>query len=302
MRRLLSAFTLFVACAFLAGTALADPTGLDGDIKDTVKKTFKVRPGGTLYLDVDRGNIEVQSSNSDMVQIEVERTVDADDRDEAKEMLEAHELEMRNEGNDVRLRSRYEAQSRRWGRWSDNDRIRFRFVVRVPRDFNVDFTSGAGNVLVDDIDGRVEGSTGAGNIQLGRTAGPVTVNSGSGNVAVDGASGYVEVNTGAGNIELRNVEGEVEANTGAGNIAAHITRQPRGDSRLETGAGNVTVYLSGRIGVTVDATSSLGSASTDFPLRTEGRWMRKSFEGAVNGGGPALYLRAGVGNVALKRD
>jgi hypothetical protein len=111
----------------------------------------------------------------------------------------------------------------------------------------------------------------------------------------------VEVNTGAGNVDLKDVMGFVRANTGAGNITARISSQPESDSRLESGAGNVTVFLSDRVGVYVDAVASMGSASSDYPLKIEGKWMKKSFEGEVNGGGPDLFMRAGVGNVTLRR-
>jgi hypothetical protein len=97
------------------------------------------------------------------------------------------------------------------------------------------------------------------------------------------------------------VGGETEATTGAGNIIARIVSQPDDDSRLESGAGNVTVYLDDNIGLTVNAKSSVGSADCDFGLEVAGRWMSKSFSGRVNGGGPDLSLRSGVGNVSLLR-
>ena len=286
------------ACLCVLVTA---PAVADNDIKDTVRKSFKVRSGGTFYLDADRGNVEIETTRDYLVEVEVERTVDVKDRDEAKKVLEGHELEFFQEGDDVRVRSRFERDAGVWGRWRDGDRVKLRFVVRVPERYNVDFSNGAGNVEIDDLDGEVEGRTGAGNVVIGTVGGAVEISTGSGNVDVDGAKDRVEVNTGAGNVTLQNVQGEVRANTGAGNIVARITKQPRGDSRLETGAGNVTVYLEEDISCTVDATASIGSAQTDFPLRTGGKWVRRSFEGTINGGGPQIYLRAGVGNVSLKK-
>ncbi len=295
------AVVLFVAVAVAVAPEAQANNGVDGaDIKDTVKKSFDVRSGGTLAIDMDRGDVEVRSTGEQTVLIEVERIVDASSKDEAKSILDDHQLEMYKKGNDVVLRSRLEREGRNWKRWSDRERVRVRVVVRIPSKYNVDFATGAGNVLADDVDGVVEGETGAGNVKIGRISGHVTISSGSGNVEIDGALGSVEVNTGAGNISIGEVGGEVVANSGAGNITATITRQPPARSRLETGAGNVTVYLAGDVGIDVLGETGLGSADTDFGLKVEGKWMSKSFKGSVNGGGPALTMRSGVGNVRLK--
>ena len=287
-----------LALALMVGVAQAE--GND-DARDTIKKRFDVNPGGTLLIDLDHGNIEIEPGQDDVVYIEVERIVEARDRDEAKQILEAHELDFDQSGDDVRMRSRFDRE--RWKRtlWRRGVEFKVEVTIRVPERYNVDFTNGAGNVVIDDLIGDVEGRTGAGNVTIGTVRGPVDVTSGSGNIEVDGAEGRIRINSGAGNVILRRVEGEIRATTGAGNIIAKITSQPDGDSRLESGAGNVTVYLDEDVGVYVDATASVGSASCDYPLRVKGKWMSKSFGGHVNGGGPELTLRSGVGNVALKK-
>ena len=271
------------------------------DIKDTVKKSYKVRPGGTLFLDIDHGNVEVDAHSGNEVRIEIERTVSSDNREEAKQVLERHALSLEERNNNVYVESRYDRDDGIWRMMGSRNKLKVRVKVQVPREYNVDFQTGAGNVEIGDVAGQIHGVTGAGNIIIGAVEGRVDVSSGSGNVEIEGAIGRVEANTGAGNVRARDIRGEAEINTGAGNIEAYITRQPEDESHFHTGAGNVTVFLGSDVGVTVDAEASVGSASSDYPLRIEGKWMRKSFSGKVNGGGPDLELRAGVGNVALRR-
>ena len=300
---------LFVlTLAFLTGTAQAALHGATTskepiDIKDTIKsEPYKVRSGGTLYIDLDRGNIEVETTNRDVVTVELERSVNVDNRNDAKRLFEQHTYSFEQKGNDVLVKSRYDEGEGLLGRWRNRSEFKLRVIVRVPTTYNVDFTSGAGNVDIADLEGEVNGRTGAGNIEVGAIRGTVALASGSGNIKVEGASGLIEVRSGAGNIELDDVRGEVEAKTGAGNVVAYIIRQPEGDSELESGAGNVTVYLAPSIAVNVEAQAGMGSADTDFPLEVEGKWMSKSFAGEINGGGPDLYLRSGVGNVVLKKQ
>lgn len=271
------------------------------DFKDTVKESFKVRPGGTLFLDIDHGNVDVDPHSGSEVLIEVERTVMSNNRDEARRVLERHDLSMEERSNNVYIESRFDREGGFWGRMGGRTEMKVHVKVRVPREYNVEFSTGAGNVDIGSIKGRVAGRTGAGNIEIGAVDGSVEVASGSGNVDLRGAMGRVEANTGAGNVLAQDVRGEVQINTGAGNIEAHITRQPQAESRLTSGAGNVTVFLGSGVGVYVDAEASVGSANCDFPLRIEGKWMKKSFSGDVNGGGPGLRMKAGVGNVALRK-
>ena len=273
-------------------------------VKDSVKDVFKVSEGGTLYIDMDHGNIEIESTSDDMVYVEVIRAIDVEGRREAEEILdEQHQLTIEARGNDVSVESRYEKGDWNWKRWGHGKNgIKVTVMVRIPDRYNVDFSTGAGNIDIGNVRGAVDGKTGAGNIEIGAVEGPIDISSGAGNIDVAGALGRLEVSTGAGNIELSDVRGSVRAVSGAGNVTAKIRRQPEGDSRLESGAGNVTVYLSDDIGVYVEAVASMGSARTDFPLRVEGKWMRKSFEGRINDGGPDLYMRAGVGNVSLRKQ
>ncbi len=291
---------LILPLLLIATSSSAGDVNGGGDITDTVKKSFAVEAGGTVAIDMDRGNVKIKSTRESMVYVEVERRVDVDSKEDAKRILDRHQLEMYKKGNDVIVRSRLEDTDRGWKRWRDGDQVKLQVVVRVPSRYNVDFTTGAGNVEADDIDGTVEGQTGAGNIEIGRVSGKVIVNSGSGNVSIDGAKGSVTVNTGAGNISVGAVAGEVSASSGAGNIEAVITSQPSSRSRLETGAGNVTVYLANNVGIDVRAETGIGSAETDFGLKVDGNWMSKSFRGSVNGGGPALTMSSGVGNVVLR--
>ncbi|WP_457653432.1 DUF4097 family beta strand repeat-containing protein [Rhodocaloribacter sp.] len=282
-------------------TVIAVRASASAEERDTIKKTFKVHAGGTLYLDLDHGNVVIEIGSSDVVNIEVDRIVEAGDRYAAKRILDQHELDFSQTGDDVRLRSRFDDD--RWSRklWGKSTRFKVRVRVQVPERFNIDFTNGAGNVEIAGVTGRVEGRTGAGNVVVEAVHGPVDVSSGAGNIEVNGAVGRTEVVSGAGNITIRDIRGEVRAHTGAGNITARITGPLEGDSRLDSGAGNVTVYLEDGIGVNVDAVASVGAASCEYGLKVKGRWMKKSFGGSINGGGPGLTLRSGVGNVALKK-
>ncbi|NBC19207.1 MAG: DUF4097 family beta strand repeat protein [Bacteroidetes bacterium] len=307
--RWMPALAVLVALVFASAAprAHADTLGEDPktgvlDVKDVVKKAYSVRPGGTLHLDLDRGNLDVETIQDDRVLIVIERIAKADTREEAEEILQRHEYSFDQEGDDVHLRSRFDKDDSFWGRWRGHERLKIRVRVRVPTEYNVEFSSGAGNVSIADVQGTVDGRTGAGNIDVKSVLGIVEVTSGAGNINVEGDLDRVHVETGAGNINLGGVYGAVKATTGAGNISAEILGQPEQASHLRSGAGNVTVRLAADVSVYVDGSASMGTCETDFPLEVEGKWLKRSFSGQVNGGGPELRLSAGVGNVTLKKS
>ncbi len=289
--------TLLALAFAVHSVRAAGPT----DVVDVIKRSFKVERGGTLYLDVDQGDIEVLTRRGSEVIIEVELTVDVSDRAAAKRALESYRPDFTQRGPDVHFMSRYDQSSGIWGRLKDATRLKVHVTARVPEEYNVNFTTGFGSVEVSDLKGEVRGRTGAGQIKLGVITGQVDVSTGTGNVEIAGAHSSLLIKTGAGNVDARNVRKTSNIHTGAGNIEVQITGQPEFPSQIATGAGNVTVYVGRGIGLDVQASTAMGSAVTDFPLTVESKFMRKAFYGEVNGGGPHLQLRAGVGSVQLKK-
>ncbi len=269
------------------------------DIKDTVKRVYDAAPGGTLEVDADVGNIEIRSGKDNKVRVVVERVVTVSTRDEAKSVLETHKLDIDRKGNTIWVHSRIESDRFAWRR--TRNKLRVRVIVEVPDEYNLEIASGAGNIDVHDIEGLATIRTGAGNVVASNTEGRLDIVSGSGNITVDDAIN-VRIRNGSGNLNLSELSGSLEAETGAGNITAWIVGSLDGRSRLSTSAGNVTVHISDDVGASVHAVARVGNCSTDFPLQVTGGWMKKSFDGAVNGGGPELSLSSNVGNVTLVRN
>ncbi len=299
-KRILLRAAFFVLAFSVSGRGVM--AGDVEDVRDVIKKSFKVQSGGTLYLDADQGEIEIVTRRSNEVLVEIQMTVNVDDREQAKRVLEGYRPDFEQRGNNIFVRSQYEEQERgRWGKWRNAARLSIRITVQVPERYNIDFASGMGRVSIGSLDGNVYGRTGQGSISTGRVTGSIDVTSGTGNIDVYGAGAGAKVTTGAGNILLRNIDGQITATTGAGDITAEISAQPRENSRITTGAGSVHVAVNEGIRLDVDAVTSVGSADTDLPLSVSGKWMGKTIEGRLNGGGPQLHMRVGFGNVSIKR-
>jgi len=276
-----------------------------GYAQDSIKRSFDVSEGGTLELDVDYGTIRVEPTTGNKVMVEMIRRVKGVSESEEKEVLSRHEYVIEGRGGDVFVESRFDSDpdgNRLWRKWKNDSRFTLEVIILVPAVYNIDFKTGAGNITVADLEGTVRGRTGAGNTILGDIIGGIDVSSGAGNIEVEGARGTIYAESGAGNITLNKVDGKLNVSTGAGNVEVSITGALSGDSEFNSGAGNVTVFLDRSVGAEVDGQASIGNAKTDYDLKVNGKWMSKSFSGAVNGGGPALSMHSGVGNVTLRRN
>jgi DUF4097 and DUF4098 domain-containing protein YvlB len=271
------------------------------EITDVVKQAFKVGPGGQVRVEVDRGNVEITTTPELMVYVEVIRTLEVDRVEEAQRLLQHHRLELRQEDNQILISSALSRDGEGWRGRRRRSPLQVHIRIRVPQRFDVSVSSDAGNVEIRDLQGTVESETGAGNVSLRNLRGNVVVKTGAGNLETDDLKGHLKAETGAGNITVRRLHGSAELNTGAGNITVEWTAPPSRNSHCRAGAGNVTVYLPADAAFTLQASTGIGSISSDFDLRLERSWISASAHGVVNGGGITLQLEAGMGNVALRK-
>ena len=231
---------------------------------ETIEKSFAVKSGGTFYLKSDSGSIEIESHGRDMVEIEVEKK---------GRNIDDFVVEFSQDGNDVRVSGERDGS---YFKRSAN----VHFLVKIPKDYNVNLKTGGGSIELADLKGTVDAKTSGGSISLGRI------------------EGDVDVDTSGGSIRVDEVAGNIDAHTSGGSIKAKITKQPTADCRLTTSGGSVTVYLAPEIAVDLDASTSGGSVSSE--LDVTGKIKPRHIKGTINGGGPDLELHTSGGSVRVK--
>jgi len=309
-------------------------TGLGfADIDANLKESFDVSSGGTLYIESDFGSIEVTSAAGNTVVVEVFRTIDAFTKDEAERILDNLEISMDKRGNDVYVIAKYDHEPFNW----KQNRIKMRFVVSVPRVYNVNLKTSGGSISVADLEGSVYSHTSGGSLKFGQIQGPVTGKTSGGSIVLDSCVGDAQINTSGGSITVGKVNGNVEshtsggsitidrakgtvnastsggsinvqevmgtidAKTSGGSVSANISAQPDADCTLSTSGGSVNVYMAEGLKVNLDAKPRGGRVNTEFPVTVQGELSKTNLKAEVNGGGPLLYLRTSGGNINLKK-
>jgi hypothetical protein len=327
---LLSLSAALLASACVNGSSVAVQAQTQGDIQ----KTFSVQPGGKLVMDVEPGSIEVKTTGDSRIVVDVFRKVERGSESRAEEILRQHEVNFEQQGNDLTIRAKFPHENFRFWRRSG---LQVRYVVSIPREFNVDLKTSGGGISVDDLKGEVRVKTSGGGLKFGKIEGPIVGNTSGGSVSLAGCNGKVEVRTSGGGINIgsgtgellaetsgggieiadfagdafvrtsgggiriNRIEGAIDASTSGGPIVAALGAQPKKDCRLHTSGGGITVELDESLSLNINAEASGGGVSTDLPLTVQGELQKGSLRGTLNGGGQALILQTSGGSIRLRK-
>lgn len=311
-KRLLTVLMAFSVILFLTGLA-------NGSVEDTITKSFSVGPEGTLTLETDIGSIDVKTAEGNTLDVEVIRKVKTTSENKAKKILEDFRIDFSQKGKDVYIRAEYERSG--WQRFWDNigKRLHVKYIVSVPRVYNLDLKTRGGSISVEGVEGEVKSRTSGGSlrfdgilgdinartsggsIKIGEVDGHVVARTSGGSIRIKQAKGEVDAHTSGGSITVEEVMGAIRATTSGGSVKVHISRQPESNCRLSTSGGSITVYMEEDIHVDVDARTSGGRVHTEFPVTFSGEISKRSLKAKINGGGPELYLRTSGGSIHLRK-
>lgn len=271
---------------------------------ESLHETVPVEPGGTLWVDLDVGSVDVESHDADAVE------VDAAARGGEPGVVE---FRLERSGNDVVV----EADVDHWLRKVIFG-VRVRVRARVPRRYSVDVRTRGGAVRLRAIGGRVAAETKGGSIHLDDAAGPALCRTAGGSIEVrrvDGdlrartlgghievehVNGDVEARTGGGHVEVSEASGRVEATTTGGHVSASFTGAPAGT--LETSGGSIEVRFPRGQGANLDASTSGGRVRVDHAVEVTGKLSPSHVTGQIAGGGAPLHLRTSGGSIRVRES
>ncbi|MFT5089067.1 MAG: DUF4097 and DUF4098 domain-containing protein YvlB [Candidatus Latescibacterota bacterium] len=248
----------------LAGSVSADERGeirkLDGYFVENIEREVDTKKGGKLVLDSDRGPIEVESWDKDVVQVLVEKRADVFTKEEASRLLADFELDLTvNDGGREIVLNGESSNSRR------SNSLDVRFTIKVPMRYNVAVKTGGGGINIGDLQGNVDAETSGGGIEVGQIkAGSVDISTSGGGLTIKGVDGgNVRAETAGGSINIGDVTGDVEAETSGGVI--HIGRVD-GVLNAETAGGGIHVKKGGKTSVVETSGGSINIDAADGPI------------------------------------
>lgn len=269
--------------------------------EERLDRSVPVRPGGTLFINADRGRIDVYAHAADEVSVEaVARGWRAG--------LVLFTLEP--SGDDVHFDIHVDGFL---PGFLGAAHISVR--IFVPARYSVDIESRGGRLRIEDVCGRVDAHSSGGHIDVSRVDGPVTLRTSGGHVTITQVDGDVRARTSGGHVQIEDVRGDVAARTSGGHVralyvdgqvdlhssggAVKVSFVEEACGRCETSGGHVEVSFPEGAGVDLDARTSGGSIQLDHEIEDATRRSRSRIVGRVNGGGAPLHLRSSGGHIKI---
>ena len=233
--------------------------------EEWLEKAVHVEPGGTLFVNADRGSVDVCSHALDEVRVEAEARG-------WRAGLVTFWLEQ--DGNDVYVDASID---RFLPRLLGAAHIAIR--AWVPRSYSVDAETGGGRVRIEEIDGAVRARTSGGQLEM------------------VGIRGDIEARTSGGRVDARAIDGQLDLRTSGGSVRASFVHEPCG--RLESSGGGVDVAFPDTSQVDLDARTSGGPVFLQHPLDEITRRSNRVV-GRINGGGLPLLIRTSGGPLHIR--
>jgi protein TonB len=261
--------------------------------------TLATTEGLRLRVNTDLGDIHIFTDASGQVSYRV--TLETDPREPgAEQFLNEFALAARTVSSGIALEGKVPGRVFHGRLWVS-------YEIHIPRRYGLDVNTQAGNIDVQDIQGRVILATAGGNISAGRVSPPETAGLASnrteklaaqletqgGHIAIGDVAGSVHAATAGGHIATGNIEGDATLHSGGGHIRAG---RIAGVAKLDTGGGNIQVASAGSnvTASTGGGQIEFGEAAGDIRAHTGGgavRIERISGPAAVEATGGSVFLR-----------
>lgn len=275
-----------VVCLLLAGPAFAE---------QEVHRSFSFRPGDTLEIETDRGDIEYRSGRGSELTVTIR----------AKNGDVENYLDLRFDDRDgvyIKGTSTGKGSGFLSALFGGGEGGNIKFLIDGPEHIDLIFSTSGGDIVLDDIDGTVKLGTSGGDITFSDIRGIIKAGTSGGDIQGDSVSDTsslatsggdiqleradmdLQVATSGGDIEVGEVGGELKAATSGGNIEV---MGARGDVEVSTSGGDILLE---RMEGFVEARTSGGDMEIEFaPGNHHGGEL------ATSGGDLSVLLPRGVG-------
>lgn len=301
-------------------------TGKGQPFTEKVSKVLKTSGAVTVVVQNFSGDITVTGSAANEVRVDATKVARARDASEAKPALDATQVVIEQQGDRVEIRVPvHKWKEHRWSVPTVN------FTVVVPAASTIDIKSVSGDIGVSDVKGVVAAETVSGNITASALAGQASLKSVSGDVQVNASTvtGDVTFNSVSGDVTATALRARgVTASTVSGDIALRDASCDRATVKsmsgnvevagalnksaryeLKSHSGDVRVFVDGRTGFALDATTWSGALRSDLKLTggtpdaSESPGMRqRTLQGVFGDGSARIEATSFSGSVTVSKQ
>jgi hypothetical protein len=280
-----SAAVLVLALATATGTALASPAAVT-----PYEKTFPTAARPALVLRADDASVHVTTWERRAVGIRV--TTQGWSIGDRGVLVDASQS-----GDRVMCEVREPRHVVSFEIGSRTTRV----DVSLPRDADLDVSTGDGAITLAPLAGEVRAHSGDGSIDADGLRGLLTLTTGDGPIRASGLDGSLVARSGDGSITLDGRFDRLEVGTSDGRVSATAREGSRlaAEWDLHSGDGSLALRVPATLRADLDLRTGDGRLSVELPVEVSGTLRHHSLSGRLNGGGPLLRVRSGDGSIRL---
>lgn len=277
------------------------PPALAGAQGDTFEETVPLAPGGQLTLDAVAGSVLLLAWDQPRVEILARIEAPADvDGDYAREIIEATRIDVRASSDSVSICNDFSEVERRG--FFDRRRTLpdVHYEIQAPRELNLDINleRGAGTTMRG-FEGQIQMNVNRSDLNLVGLSGGLRIDLERGQLQASDFSGSLTLNAErAPRVVLTRPRGSVLIDAHRTNVVLRDARI-EGDSNVAIERGDFDIEVPEDLPLTIEG-ELLSRAEFDNVLPVTLQQDGNRFRGALNGGGPALRIRATRGEVRLR--
>jgi DUF4097 and DUF4098 domain-containing protein YvlB len=213
---------------------LSQPRYLFAAPDRTIEKSFPVKMGGRLELDLDTGG-DIEITGWDRAEIAVVADIGGRDGDMVRVEFEP---------GSASLRIHSYCEKRR------NSSTDVDFTLKVPNECDIRIDSNGGGVEITGVAGEIRGKTMGGSLELARIKGEIHLETMGGSVRVEDSEADGKVSTMGGSVLIRNVKGNLRGSTMGGkvtytNVTGGSASSKDEEMQISTMGGDIVVGKTG---------------------------------------------------------
>jgi DUF4097 and DUF4098 domain-containing protein YvlB len=320
MKRFKMTKTALLTASLLLVFAFSIATvGAKEKYEEKFEKTVALTKEGKVDINNISGDIEVRTWGEDQVKIQALKISQASSLSKARENADKVKIEIMEEGNVLRIETKYPRSGKFWGGESVN--VSVDYWLWIPEKASLEANNISGNVDAEGPGGSVDLSAISGDVHLRRASKGGDCSTISGDLEVTGVSGDIFLKSVSGDITATQIKGSIQAETVSGNIEmndvseANVVRvkalsgeidyrgriNREGTYSLKSHSGGIGMALPSDSAFDFEAETFSGSIESDFEIKVAGRISAKEMRGVVNGGGASVKVSSFSGDIKLKK-
>lgn len=283
----------------IAGCVLL-PSVASASFERVTERSFAISSGQFLELHTTNADVDIRPAVAGQnLLIRVVTQVDVDNEARANAIIDTIEMSFEQLAHGVSV----DIKSGKPGlRWFGLIRVypEIRVEVFAPAGVRHQITTGSGDVDIRDLEGQIVFASGSGDMDGRNLVGSVSVKTGSGDLDLQNCNGPLHFESGSGDLDAVGSFASLKVTIASGDVSIRSRSVLSEPSSVRTASGDIDLRLPVSAAFKLDAATSSGRVTVDFPALSSGVSSSKgSFAGSTVEDGPSLSLRAASGDINL---